>query len=127
MKQTHKIARSALIAGVITITLSVSCVAQDAGTNRYRPHFSGQAPGEAQAILRQLKGSVSAVDSKGMTLTINLAEGDRVVKVTAKTKLSCGGKTALLQDVGVGQTVEAVIQMIYGHVDEAVSVNILAD
>src|ERR1017187_7586262 len=107
MKQTHKIAKSALVAGV-TITLSVSCGAQDAGSNRSQPHFSGQAPGEAQAIFRKIKGSVSAVDLKAMTLTIKLAEGDRVFKVTAKTKLSCGEKPALFKDVGVGKTVEAV-------------------
>jgi hypothetical protein len=127
MKQTHKIAKSALVAGV-AITLSVSCGAQDAGSNRSQPpHFSGQAPGEAQAILRKIKGSVSAVDPKAMTLTVKLAEGDRVFKVTAKTKLSSGDKPALLKGVGVGKTVEAVIKMVHGHADEVVSVNIMAD
>jgi hypothetical protein len=122
----HKIAKSALVA-VVAITLSASCGAQDTGSNRLQPHFSGQAPGEAQAILRKVKGSVSAVDPKAMTLTIKLAEGDRVFKVAAKTKFSSGDKPALLRDIGVGKTVEAVIKMVHGQADEAVSVKIMAD
>ena len=124
MKRTNKIAKSALVAAV-SITLSVSCGAQDAGSNRFQPHFSGQAPGEAQAILRKFKGSVSAIDPKAMTLTIKLAEGDRVFKVTSKTKFSCGDKPALLKDVGVGKTVEVAIKMVHGQADEPVSVNIM--
>jgi hypothetical protein len=126
MKRTHKIVKSALVAGV-TITLSVFCAAQDAGSNRFQPHFSGQAPGEAQAILRKVKGSVGVVDPKAMTLTLKLPEGDRVFKVTAKTKFSRGDKPALLKDVGVGKTVEAVIKMVHGQADEVVSVNVMAD
>ena len=62
-----------------------------------------------------------------MTLTLKLAEGDRVFKVAAKTKFSCGEKPALLKDVGVGKTMEAVIKMVHGQADEVVSVNIMAD
>ena len=126
MKRTHKIAQTALVAG-FTLTLLVACGAQDAGSNRFQPHFSGQAPGEAQAIFRQFKGSVSTVDPKAMTLTIKLAEGNCVFKATSKTKFSRGNKPVLFKDIGVGQTVEAVIKMVHGQTDEAVSVNIMAD
>ena len=127
MKRTNPItiAKSALVAGVL-MTLSVSCVAQDAGSNRLQPHFSGQAPGEAQATFRQFKGPVGAVDPKAMTVTVKLAEGDRVFKVTDKTKLSRGDKPALFKDLGVGQTVEIVIKMVYGLADEVVSIHIIA-
>src|ERR1039457_1712617 len=58
-----------LIAGTLG-TLAVSCAGQAAGTNSSQPHFAGQAPGEKQAILRRIEGTVSAMDSKGMTLTV---------------------------------------------------------
>ena len=123
MKRTLKIVKSALVAA-ITIMLSVSCGAQDVGSNRFQPHFSGQAPGEAQAILHQFKGSVSAVDSRAKTLTIKLGEGDRVFKVTAKTKFRCGNKPGVFKDAGVGKTVEIVVN-VRAQSDEAITVNII--
>ena len=125
-QRTHKLTMSVLIAAV-SVTLSVSCGAQNAGRDRGQPHFSGQPPGTAQATFRQIKGPVRAVDPKAMTLTLKLADGDRVVKVTAKTQLSRGDKPALLKDVGVGKSVEAVIKMVHGLADEVVSVKIIAD
>lgn len=112
------------VAGAV-IMLSVACVAQDAGSNRSQPHFRGQAPGEVQAILHKLKGSVSSVDTNAMTLTIKLAQSDRVFKLVAKTKFSRGDNPALLKDLSVGQTVEVVLKTVYGQADEVVSVNIL--
>jgi hypothetical protein len=113
-----------VLAAAVAITLSASGAAQDAGTNHSQPHFSGQAPGEAQAILRKYAGSISAVDPKAMTLNIKSTEGCRAFKVTAKTKFSRGDKPALFQDVSVGKNVEAVIKMVHGQPDEIITVNI---
>jgi len=104
-------------------------IAPDGASSRIRPHFSGQAPGEAQTILRQFKGSISAVDPKAMTLAITLADGDRgfqLFKVTAKTKFSRGGKPATFEDVEVGKPAEIVVNT-RSQSDEAVTINIIVE
>jgi len=102
-------------------------VAQAAGSNRSQPHFSGQAPGEAQTILHQLKGSISAVDAKAMTLTIKSGDGAPLIfKITAKTKFSRSGKPAAFKDADVGSTVEVVVNS-RAQSDEAITVNIMAE
>lgn len=103
--------------------LLTSCSAQGAGTNHSQPHFSGQAPGEAQSILRMFKGPVTAVDSKKMTLTIKADDGDHTFKVTPKTKYTHGDKSASLKDAAVGKTVEVVVNL-RAQSDTAITVNI---
>lgn len=122
MKRTFRIAKPSLVAGVI-LALSVVCGAQDAGSNRAQPHFSGQVPGEAQTLLRKFVGSVRAVDRKGMTLTIKSAERDYSFKLTSKTKFTSSGKSASLKDVGVSKTVEVVVN-VRAQPNEAITVNI---
>jgi len=112
-----------LIAGTMS-TLAVSCAGQVAGTNGSQPHFNGQAPGEKQAILRRMEGSVSAADAKKMTLTVKVAEGDRTFTVTSKSKFTRNATPAAMGDVAVGQPVEVVVKMVYGQPDEIVTVNI---
>jgi hypothetical protein len=112
-----------LLAGLL-VTLPAVCGAQGASSNRFQPHFSGQAPGEAQAIYRKFTGPVSAVDPKAMTLTIKSANKDRAYKLTARTQFSRGDKPASLKGVGVGNTVEVIIKMVHGQPDEVISVNI---
>jgi len=119
----NKIGGWALIVGTM-ITLAASCVGQDAGSNSSQPHFPGQAPGEKQAILRQIKGTVSAIDSKGMTLTIKSAEGEHKFKVTSKTKFTQNAAPASMSDVAVGKPVEVVVKMVYGQPDEISKVDI---
>jgi hypothetical protein len=82
-----KMARAALVTEAI-VALSASCSGQDADSNSSQPHFAGQAPSEVQTILPRLDGSLTAVDSKAMTLTINLPKGPRTFKVTPKTKFT---------------------------------------
>jgi hypothetical protein len=119
----HKIATWALIAGTI-VTLAASCSAQDAGTNGSQPHFPGQAPGEKQAILRQIEGTVSAIDSQRMTLTIKSAEGEHTFKLTSKTKFTQNTEPAAMKDVVAGQRVVVVVKMVYGQPDEIAKVDI---
>lgn len=106
--------------------LTVSCRAQDVGSNSSQPHFSGQAPGERQAILRRVKGTVTAIDSKRMTMTIKSAEGERAIKITSKTKFNRNGVPASMKDVAVGNSLEAVVKMVYGQPDELAKVDITA-
>ena len=113
----------ALIAGTM-ITLAASCRGQDAGSNAFKPHFAGQAPGEKQAILHQMEGAVSAVDTKGMTLTVKLAEGDRMFKITSETKFTRNGAPASMKDVAVSKPVRVVVKSVYGQPDKMVSVDI---
>lgn len=103
--------------------LLTSCGAQDAGSNHFQPHFSGQAPGEAQSILRMFKGTVTAVHPKAKTLTIKSDGKKHSFKVTSKTKFKNGDKPAALKDVSVGKTVEVVVNM-RAQSDEAITVNI---
>jgi hypothetical protein len=117
----NKLGMWALIAGTM---MAVSCGGQNARTNGFQPHFAGQAPGEKQAILRQMAGAVSAMDAKGMTLTVKLAEGDRTFKVTSKTKFTRNTAPAAITDVAVGQPVKVVVKMVYGQPNETVSVDI---
>jgi hypothetical protein len=120
-----KIAMSALIAGTM-ITLPGLCSGQDNnGSNQPQPpHFPGQAPGEKQAVLRMINGSVSAVDLKTMTLTIKTAEGDRAFIVTSRTKITRDNKAASLSDAIVGKPAEVVIKLGRGQPDEVVTVNL---
>lgn len=122
MEWMKLITKSALVAGVMTM-LVTSCAAQDTGSNHFRPHFSGQTPGEAQAILRMFKGPVTAVNPKAKTLTIKSAGEDHSFKVTSKTKFKDEDKPAAFKDVGVGKTVEVVVNM-RARPDEAITVNI---
>jgi len=122
MRNMNKIRKSALVAGMMTMLLT-SCGAQDAGSNRFQPHFSGQAPGEAQTILRMFKGTVTAVDLKAKTLTIKADKEDHSFKVTSKTKFKSGDKPASFKDIGVGKTVEVIVN-IRAQSDEAITVNI---
>lgn len=112
-----------LIAGTLG-TLAVSCAGQAAGTNSSQPHFAGQAPGEKQAILRRIEGTVSAMDSKGMTLTVKLAEGSRTFKVSSKTKFTRNAVPASMKDIAVGKPVEVVVKKVYGQPDEIATVDI---
>jgi len=119
----NKIGGWVLTVGTMII-LAASCVGQDAGTNGSHPHFPGQGPGEKQAILRQIKGTVSAFDSKGMTLTVKSAEGERTFKVTSKTKFTRNSAPASMNEVAVGKPVEVVVKMVYGQPDEISKVDI---
>ena len=112
------------IAGVM-LTLSTSCAARDISSNRFQPHFSGQAPGEAQTILQRFSGAVSAVDTNAMTLTVKSAETNRAYKVTVKTKFKREDKPAALKDAAVGKTVEVIVNL-RAKSDEAITVNIKA-
>ncbi|MDB6064628.1 MAG: hypothetical protein JWR26_836 [Pedosphaera sp.] len=119
-------AMAALFAGAMVAQLA-SCSAQGADTNdtnNSQPHFPGQAPGEAQKVLRRFEGSVTAVDSKAMTLTIKSKDGDHKFKVSSKTKFSRGDKPASLSDAAVGQPVEVVVKSGRGQPDEVITVNI---
>lgn len=119
----RKIAMPTLIAGAV-ITLPLLHGGQDSSGSS-QPHFPGEAPGEAQSIFQQLEGPVSAVDPKAMTLTVKLAEGSRMLKVTSKTKFTRGDVPASLSTVAVGMIVEVVVKMQSGQF-EAVSVDIKA-
>ena len=119
----NRIGMWVLIAGTL-ITVAASCAGQDAGSNRSQPHFSGQAPGEKQAILRQIEGTVTGMDSQGMTLTVKSAEGERKFKMTSKTKFTRNAAPASMNDVTVGKPVQVVIKMVYGQPDEIATVDI---
>ena len=110
----------------ILISPTVSCRAQNVGSNSSQPHFPGQAPGERQAILRQIKGTVTAIDAKRMTLTIKSAEGERALKITSKTKFNRNEAPASMKDVAVSNSVEVVVKMVYGQPDELAKVDIKA-
>lgn len=110
--------------GGFVILLAVSCRGQAAGTNSSQPHFPGQAPGERQAILRQIKGTVSAIDSKKMTVTIKSAGEERAFKITSKTKFTRNAAPASIGDVSVGKPVEVVVKMVYGQPDELSTVDL---
>lgn len=117
----NKIEVRSFIAGIM-LTLAASCGGQDAGGSR--PHFHGQAPGEKQTILRQIEGTVSAVDSKQMTLTIKSGKEERTLKVTSKTKFTRNAAPASMNDITVGKPVKVVIKMVYGQPDEIATVEI---
>lgn len=123
MKRTNQITKSALVAGIM-IMLLASCGAQDANSNASQPHFAGQAPGEKQALLHQMKGTVSVMDKQKMTLTVKLAEGNRTFKLTAKTKFTRNAAPAAMTDVAAGQPVQVVVKAVFGQPDEIVSVDI---
>lgn len=120
--QASIIVLAVLIAGVM-VTLSVSCFGDDSGANNSQPHFQGEAPGASQTIIRKFEGVVSAMDTNSMTLTIKLAEGDRVFKVTPKTKFNRNAQPASMKDIAVGETVEAAVN-VHGQRDEIIAVNI---
>jgi len=120
---SNGIALSIALCGFV-ISLVASGGGQDAGTNGSQPHFPGQAPGEKQAILRQIEGTVSAIDSNAMTLTIKSAEEEGTFKVTSKTKFTRKAAPASMKDVSVGKPVEGVVKMVYGQPDEVVKVDI---
>jgi hypothetical protein len=109
---------------VFLILPAARCGAQQAHTNDSSSHFSGEAPGEKQAILRQVKGTVSAIDSPKMTLTIKTAEGEHTFKVNSKTRFTRNAQSASISDVAVGQPVEVVVKMVYGQPDETAEVDI---
>lgn len=111
------------IAGII-LTLAASCGGQAPGSNGSQPHFQGQAPGEKQTILRQMEGTVSAIDSKRMTLTIKSGDEERTSKVTSKTKFTRNRAPASMNDITVGKPVKVVIKMVYGQPDEIATVDI---
>lgn len=113
----------ALIAGTMS-TLAVSCGGQDAGSNGSQPHFAGQAPGEKQAILRRIEGTVSAIDAKGMTLTIKSAAETNTFKLTSKAKFKRNAAPASMSDITVGKPVQVVVKKVYGQPDEIVTVDL---
>jgi hypothetical protein len=100
------------------VMLPTLCGAEDS-----QPHFSGQAPGEKQEILRQIRGSIIAVDANTMMLTIKTADETLTVKVIPKTKFTHGDKSITLKDVTVGKTVEADIN-IHSQPNEVLTVKI---
>ena len=116
-----------LIAGTM---MAVSCGGQNAGSNAAQPHFvgqphfDGQAPGEKQTILHQIKGTVTAMHKQKMTLTVKLEEGNRTFKLTSKTKFTRNAAPAAMTDVSPGQPVQVVIKSVFGQPDEIVSVDI---
>jgi len=112
-----------LITGTVS-ALAVSCAGQAAGTNNSQPHFAGQAPGEKQAILHRIEGAVTALDAKGMTLTVRLAEGSRTFKAGSKTKFTQNAVPASMKDIALGKPVVVVVKKVYGQPDEIVSVEI---
>ncbi|PWU09925.1 MAG: hypothetical protein C5B50_26370 [Verrucomicrobia bacterium] len=107
----------------ISIAIMACCDAQNAATSNSQPHFAGQAPGEKQAILRQIKGTVGAIDSKRKTLTIKSGERERTFKVTSKSKFTRNGAPASMKDVVAGQPVEVIVKSVYGQPDELAEVN----
>jgi len=113
----------AITAGIM-ITLATACGGKDTVTNASPPHFQGEAPGEKQTILHQVEGTVSAVDPKGMTLTIKSTEGERTFKVTSKTKFTRNRAHTSLNDVTVGKPVRVVVKTVYGQPDEVATVDI---
>ena len=111
----------AVITGIM-LTLGAACGAQDTGGSR--PHFQGQAPGEKQTILRQIEGTVSAIDSKRMSLTIKSGEEERAFKVTSKTQFTRNATLASMKEIAVGKRVKVVVKMVYGQPDELASVDV---
>jgi hypothetical protein len=111
----------AVIAGVM-LTLAASCGGQDTGGSR--PHFQGQAPGEKQTILRQIEGTVSAIDLKRMTLTVKSGEAERAFKVSSKTQFTRNATPASMNEMAVGKRVKVVVKMVYGQADELASVDV---
>jgi hypothetical protein len=112
-----------LSAGIM-ITLATACGGKDTVTNASPPHFQGEAPGEKQTILHQIEGTVSAIDPKGITLTIKSADEERTLKVTSKTKFTRNRTPASLKDVTVGKSVRVVVKTVYGQPDEVATVDI---
>jgi hypothetical protein len=119
----NKIVTWTAILGTMLI-LGTSCSGQDADTNSSQPHFPGQAPGEKQAILRQIEGTVSAINTPRTTLTIKSADGEHTFKLTSKTKFTRSGTPAAINDIAVGKPVQVVVKMVYGEPDEIVKVEI---
>jgi hypothetical protein len=112
------LARTAFIF-VAVLALSTSCHAQDARTNVPPPSFPGQAPGEGQRVFRMVKGAVTAVDSKAMTVTIKSEAGVQTFKATAKTKFTHADAAASWSDVAAGKMVEATVVSSHGHSGDA--------
>jgi len=119
----YKSAILSFIAAVV-LTLAASCWGQAPTTNGSQPHFQGQAPGEKQTILQQIEGTVTAIDSKGMTLTIKSTEAQRAFKVASKTKFTRNAAPASMDDLSVGKRVKVIVKRVYGQPDELASVDI---
>ncbi len=75
--------------------------AQDNSTN------PPSAPGQTEPVKPKkhegnvFRGSVSAVDTKAMTLTV----GKRTFEVTSETKITKNGQPAILSDIAVGDKI----------------------
>ncbi len=87
------------------------------------PHFAGQAPGEAQALMHRVAGTVAAVDAKQMSLTVKTEEGDQTVHLTDKTRITGSDKPAKFQDITVGKKVEIIVKHVNAEGDVVTEVN----
>jgi hypothetical protein len=82
------------------ITAPVLSRAQDAGTNTAPPAQNEPVkPKKHESSV--FRGTVGAVDTKAMTLTV----GKRTFDVTSETKLTKNGEPAVLSDIAVGDKV----------------------
>jgi carbamoylphosphate synthase small subunit len=101
-------------------------VGQESNRSPSQPHFSGQAPGSAQKILRKFKAEIVTVDTNRLVLTIRRAGSPENLKITAKTKFTRDDdKPAAFKDVQPGQAVEITAEVVYEKLEEAVTLNIL--
>ncbi len=113
---------------VIMQLLTLSLLAAFAGATPLPAQATDQAKApkaeqEARKSSRApFKGKLKAVDQAAMTLTIELKDKSRTIKITAETRFLKAGKPAMLGDAVIGEEVAGQVIKKADGTEEAVSV-----